>query len=410
MSKIDMNQFNDTLFDAIVRKQSIQTLVSRAYACIGLPIISFDVSFKLLAYAFSRPFSFDKWECIAAVGQLTADIIDRDGSLAYQEMMYSSGKSQVFDWGTTEEYPQVCGPIMRDGSLLGYVGIGIESHKTIDDLLEANDLLAAAISISLKNADQTANHTVSQFHAVEGLLLLDSISEGTAQQIAAVCPPPYVFAILASDNPKVSTLQYVRRTLFSNENSALASLSKELYLYILFYDVGQSITMPRIEALLSGIDAKYTFSGSISDYFFHALDIPAYRTQALLAMSVGKEQTAGKGICSFRDYYSDIVCYGALESAGADVCMLSAVQTLVEIDQKENANYLKTLKTYLSCFHNCTLTAEKLGMHKNTILYRIHKIEELIGTDLSDSACVSTLELGLEIYETAKNIREMEAR
>jgi len=139
MPDLDFARLNDELFDALVHRQSVQAVISRAYACIGLPIIAFGVSFKLLGYAFPRPFGYPYWEQIAAQGQLSTDIIDGEGTLSYQEMMYSNRKSKVFDWGTAKDYPQVDGPIMQGGSLVGYVGIGIQGYRDIDGLLEAND-------------------------------------------------------------------------------------------------------------------------------------------------------------------------------------------------------------------------------------------------------------------------------
>ena len=398
MPEVDLARLNNELFDALVHRASVQRVISRAYEFIGSPIIAFDVSFKLLGYAFPRPFGYPYWEQIAAQGQLSADVIDEDGSLNYQELMYSSGKSQVFDWGTARDYPQVDGPIMQGDSLVGYVGIGIGEHQDIDALLEANDLLADALAISLRDSTRDISAADSLRHAVESLLLLDQVPGGIQLQITSAYPPPYVFAVLASNGSRVSTLQYVRSILCSEENSALGSLSKGRYLYILFYRVGKNIDLPCIKTLLEEVAIKYRFSGGISDFFLNATDITAHRMQSMLAMTVGRDQAGGRNVCAFRECYGDIVCYSAMESIGPSVCALPDVEKLAESDAKEGTEYLSTLRVYLDTFQNRTRAAEKLGIHKNTVFYRIHRIEEILGVDLSDPTCAAKLELGLTFY------------
>lgn len=254
----------------MVHNQSVQAVISRAYACIGLPIIAIDVSFKLLGYAFPRPCSYTYWERIAAEGQLAADVIDEGGSLNYQEMMYSNRKSTVFDWGMSKDYPQVDSPIMQGDSLVGYVGIGIENQQDIDTLLEANDLLADAIAISLRDSARDADAAGAQRRAAENLLVLELVPGDVKAQITAAYPPPYVFAVLASEGPKISTMQYVRSILCSQENAALGALNKNRYLYILFYQVGKSVDLAYIKTLLQEIAQKYSSSGGVSDFFSDA--------------------------------------------------------------------------------------------------------------------------------------------
>ena len=403
----DLAHLNEELFDAVVRRQSVQAMISRAYGCIGLPIIAFDVSFKLLGYAFPRPFCFDKWEQIAAEGQLSADVIDEDQSLTYQELMYSSGKSGVFNWGTVRDYPQVDGPILLDGSLVGYVGIGIEGCPDVDALLEANDLLANTLAIALRDSAQAGGGREESRRAAESLLLSDRIAGDAALQFAAAYSPPYLFAVLASDDCRVSTLQYVRSLLCTDENFALGALSKDRNLHILFHHVGKELDLSCVSLLLGEVSAKYGFRGGISDFFSDAADLPGRRMQAMLAMAVGRGEK--RDVSSFRDCYGAIVCRSALEGIGPSVCALDAVERPAEADRQEGAEYLPTLRAYLHSFQDRASAAQRLGIHKNTVLYRIHRIEELLGADLSDAAWADRLELGLALHDLSGGEKEARA-
>jgi DNA-binding PucR family transcriptional regulator len=50
-------------------------------------------------------------------------------------------------------------------------------------------------------------------------------------------------------------------------------------------------------------------------------------------------------------------------------------------DNKDN-NLIEILETYLNENCNITATAEKLFLHRNTLKYKIKKIEELLNCDL----------------------------
>ena len=61
----------------------------------------------------------------------------------------------------------------------------------------------------------------------------------------------------------------------------------------------------------------------------------------------------------------------------------SAIGPLLRYDEKKQSELIKTLKVYIE--NNCSLlnTAEKLHTHRNTVKYRVGRIEEIIGKDMS---------------------------
>ena len=61
-----------------------------------------------------------------------------------------------------------------------------------------------------------------------------------------------------------------------------------------------------------------------------------------------------------------------------------ALAKLRKYDIDNGTEYYRTLFTYLLCERNQTLTAEKLFLHRNTLIYRVNRIEEIIGTDLKE--------------------------
>jgi sulfur relay (sulfurtransferase) DsrF/TusC family protein len=59
--------------------------------------------------------------------------------------------------------------------------------------------------------------------------------------------------------------------------------------------------------------------------------------------------------------------------------------TLQQYDLEHDTDYLNTLREYLLSDGNLVETANKLYTHRNTVVYRINKIKELLGSDIHHS-------------------------
>ena len=62
------------------------------------------------------------------------------------------------------------------------------------------------------------------------------------------------------------------------------------------------------------------------------------------------------------------------------------LEPLLSYDQKHQANYVETLRLYLENSGSLQAVAQAMFTHKNTVNYRMHKIYELIGTELETAS------------------------
>jgi purine catabolism regulator len=70
---------------------------------------------------------------------------------------------------------------------------------------------------------------------------------------------------------------------------------------------------------------------------------------------------------------------------------------LAEYDSSQNADLIKTLEAFFACHGNLSQTAEALIVHRNTLLYRMNRIEEIAKIDLSRAETRLALHLALTI-------------
>lgn len=71
------------------------------------------------------------------------------------------------------------------------------------------------------------------------------------------------------------------------------------------------------------------------------------------------------------------------------------VEPLVEHDRERRSDLVKTLKVYFDTGANASEAADRLFLHRNSMLYRLSRVEKLTGLNLKDPRVRLALQLGL---------------
>jgi len=115
--------------------------------------------------------------------------------------------------------------------------------------------------------------------------------------------------------------------------------------------------------------------------------------EARLARKAGRQlkYSKRKGITSFEDLSSLCFLYEYSNSSEMKKFYEETLGSLIDYDESNGTELVPTLECYFTNMRNLRITSEKLFIHKNSVIYRIKKIEEIIGESLDD-------------YETAFNL------
>jgi DNA-binding PucR family transcriptional regulator len=71
------------------------------------------------------------------------------------------------------------------------------------------------------------------------------------------------------------------------------------------------------------------------------------------------------------------------------------IEPLREHDRARRSDLVRTLKTYFTAGGNASEAADRLFLHRNSMLYRLERIQKLTGLDLRDDRVALALQLGL---------------
>lgn len=87
----------------------------------------------------------------------------------------------------------------------------------------------------------------------------------------------------------------------------------------------------------------------------------------------------------------------------------SIVQPLVDYDSRSGRNLLETIETYLATGGNASSTARQLNLNRHSMLYRLDKVVELTGRDLSDAADRFVVDLSIKLFRLGALSEEIES-
>jgi DNA-binding PucR family transcriptional regulator len=84
------------------------------------------------------------------------------------------------------------------------------------------------------------------------------------------------------------------------------------------------------------------------------------------------------------------------------------VRPLVEHDQERRSDLVRTLRAYFAAAANASEAADRMFLHRNSMLYRLERIGKLTGLDLKDHRVALALQLGLLAIERGVEVDEAE--
>jgi sugar diacid utilization regulator len=118
--------------------------------------------------------------------------------------------------------------------------------------------------------------------------------------------------------------------------------------------------------------------------------------QAELAAELGQTLWGGNRALHYDDLGIHRVLFALREHEGM---VPPALQRIIAHDQEHGTEYVLTLAAYLRHMGRLRLAAEELGIHRNTLEYRVGRIAQLAEMDLDNADNRLALELGVRLLE-----------
>jgi DNA-binding PucR family transcriptional regulator len=188
---------------------------------------------------------------------------------------------------------------------------------------------------------------------------------------------------------------YYRISVYDKNIIILNALSEQKY----DVDVVNS-KLNRLEKFLSKYSAYMGMSGK-----FHGLQYVADEyTKTTAAISIGKklDKASSKRIFWYKDYNVYHMISICSEKINSESLFSRKIFKLMESDRKNDTDNINILKVFLENDRNASQTSKIVKLHRNSVLYRINQIEEILGESLDSPEFRMRLMLALYAAEFDK--------
>lgn len=131
--------------------------------------------------------------------------------------------------------------------------------------------------------------------------------------------------------------------------------------------------------------------------------------EACHAIQIGSKISTNETIYEYSSYQT----YAVLQHTPQHVSenfIKTILGPLIDYDQETNSNLIQTLDVYIEKCQSPVEAARVLGVHRNTIHFRLAKIKELLGTSLNDGNILFQLNLAIRMLALSKSSSEQLTR
>lgn len=129
--------------------------------------------------------------------------------------------------------------------------------------------------------------------------------------------------------------------------------------------------------------------------------------QAITSIKYGKYLSPESRYFFYRDYYIYDMIINYSKITPLDKLYYQKLNLLIEDDNKNSNDNLNLLKIYLENDRNISFTAKKVNLHRNTVIYRLNKMEEMLNLNFSLPEVKLRLLISLKILEIIPYINKL---
>lgn len=244
---------------------------------------------------------------------------------------------------------------------------------------------------------------ISSATLTRNLLLFDTDISILPQQLreSGYCDPGYRVAVFAAYPKNTSgrvpewdfclhhlyneiVLHFPNSESYSDYHPLYMILSNKLTVFLPLHDAGQTEAVLRksLQAFSAGNDNIY-FSVGCGKFYENICD---YKKSYREALHCHKALQSGTTQILFYENLGILkLCFDTSSPELITEYISGLLQPILTYDRENNTQMFSTLKTYISENFNATRASQQLYVHRNTMIQRIAKLEELLGTDFENA-------------------------
>ena len=326
---------------------------------------------------------------VGNVGRLVAPIVSGDRARGYVSVVGPAGELDLLDSLTVEQGAAACALEMAKAKAVS------EAEKALrGDFLEG--LLAGTLpQQEIERLEGRLDHDTHQEHVIlafawERAREREEEDEGEDEDRA---------------NPDLERLEAAITWLLSSHNRP-ALVHKYADDHVIVFqalrdaqDLSSAHELDR--RLREHVQAEFEGARLVSGLSGPANALPewpAVHQEAVRAMQLGQRLHLNHLVefnsLGIYQLLSQIEHVGTVQQFAQEI-----IGPLAEYDRRHRGSLVETIDAYFNHHANVSQTAESLFIHRNTLLYRLERIQELTGQDINQADMRLALQLALKLWQ-----------
>lgn len=388
------NDWEHRLDLAIANGKKIQDLIDICESVIKNPFVVWNPSFEIVAYSKNIPIPRPQMQRILQEGRFSGDDIEHVTRMGYLKDTDKYSKLTLCYPPNWMDCPFALRVYTEEGStVVSMVNYFMYTLPTVTQI-ELLYKFESKMNLYVKSLLQTGVRRKSLIYEP---ILIDLIEgrltdvEEIADRLKAIkIPFKGMYRMYQIKFEKyTSSLDHFTRLRFKSifpmgkivhYRDNLFVLNKEDDIYN--KPESEEYVRSNLDKLLEVCSAWAGVSDIVSDLS----NIRSIYLQTESALRIGSIIGNDERIWDYSDtaFFDMVSFYSSQSGIAAEQFCYLPLNILIEKDRASDNNNLQLLDSYLNNDRNITFTAKQLNLHRNSVIYRIERIEQMLGGSLND--------------------------
>lgn len=376
-------QVNAALLDMLSQGADIQAVIDQGSLMIGQPLLIVDTRFRILYMSSTVDPQIPLWQEAKASRYISDDILASLQEVSIPSKLFDSSVPLQAD--LPNGYHAARYALRYRDSYRGFLGMYDYQRPFVANDMVLMQSVGKAIN-ALLPGDSDLN-SVDE-NAYESLLyqLLRCRTEEQAALIyrkhprTALGNQMLLFALLPGENAGC-TLPQLKELLHQALHRHVSIIMNDRIFLLLETDQMSAAMYQKTLENIDSISKKDNIQVGVSCPFSSPSFLPSAYQQTEICLQRRKEHRE-PGMYRFEDSLLYSVAQTCLSQHSANFYLHPIIQRLKEYDDTYHVHYLDTLKAFIANTGSLKATAATMGVHYNTIKYRMAAIENIAGVPL----------------------------
>lgn len=404
-SFLSVGSMADDMLQSLSNSNHLSDLINIAYKYLGNPIVITDTNWKALCMAPDADINDKDWMHLRNHETLSMEVVTSNVESHLADQLQNS--ELCLYWKDKRlDIPRLLYNVRIENIVVGTLSVLEYNRK-----FKAEDYVLLPIIANAVSAELQKIRTVSFARGVKYEELLADMLDGKLTNVDIITNRLkmlntfvkkyfylFVFDLKGFDSGNYS-LPFVRDHLEAMVNDSKALIYKENIVLFKSYNKPEQIEETiRSEALTTFLEKRSLRCG-VSRCFTNITEMPAAFGQAVAAIEISAHFGQTDNFCRYEKFAIYHIAKICDENSNLFRLLSPKYKFLLEYDREHNVSFSRTLESFFKNSRNITNTAADLHLHRNSVVYHLNKIQDLLELDFEDPEEMLLMEMSVWMYD-----------